>query len=65
MKTKYCVCRDVREVVTGTNHTGIFSWVGPSWRTATITGLVKKLPATISDKDLRKAYKDFIKGQRA
>jgi hypothetical protein len=60
--TKLCVARGVINKANGRAVTGVFTWTGKSWRTATITNLVTELPASISDKDLRAAYTAAVKG---
>jgi hypothetical protein len=63
--SKLCVLRSSLNHQTGVCVTGIFSWTGKSWRTATITDLVKELPATISDKDLQAEYRAAVKAAKA
>ena len=65
MKTKLCVSRGVIQKDTGKIATGVFTWEGRSWRTATITGLVRELPPNISDKDLQRAYREEVRKARA
>jgi hypothetical protein len=62
--TKLCVARGVINKQTGRAVTGVFTWKGKSWRTATITDLVTELPASISDQDLRAAYTAAVKAVR-
>lgn len=58
-KEKYCVTRATRD---GRTVAGIFTWQGSSWRTGTITDLVKELPTNSTTAELQAAYKAFIKG---
>jgi hypothetical protein len=64
-KLKICVARNVLNKETGNNHTGVFTWVGKSWRTGTITALVKELPAGVTDKELRDAYNAERRARRS
>jgi hypothetical protein len=60
---KLCVVRNAFKG--GRAMTGVFTWIGSSWRTAQIQDLVKELPASISDKDLTAEYTAAVKAQRA
>jgi hypothetical protein len=57
-KTKYCVTTATSGGVT---KTGIFTWIGKSWRTAQLTGLVKELPA---GSNITAEYRAFMKSRR-
>jgi hypothetical protein len=59
-KTNYCVTT-ATDRKTGHTATGIFTWTGASWRTASIQDLVKPLPASA---DLAKEYRAFTKSLR-
>jgi hypothetical protein len=63
-KAKLCVCRAVINREKSEPVTGIFTWEGKSWRTGTITGLVRELPAAISDKELTRAYYSELRARR-
>ena len=63
-KLKLCVLRGALNTETGAVATGVFAWEGKSWRTATIKGLMTELPASISDRDLRAAYRAAVKAVR-
>ena len=60
-----CVARNLLNTETGKNHTGVFTWTGKSWRTGTITALVKELPANVTDKELRDAYNAERRARRS
>jgi hypothetical protein len=61
---RLCVARGVVNRQTGQPVTGVFAWTGRTWLTATIAGLVKELPASISDADLRAEYSTAVRAQR-
>ncbi len=59
MKIQYCVGTFTNRQ-TGEVKTGIFTWTGSCWRTASIQDCVKELPGS-TDAEQRKAYRTFMR----
>jgi hypothetical protein len=57
-RAKLCV---TRATLNGRTVNGVFEWVGRSWITARLTKLVRELPASAPDAELRAAYRIAVK----